>query len=199
MKEFQKLWAPIAAVAAAVLLLVQLRQAFIGNRSLVSGLLILFALIMIGAVLWKFAFEPSVVPPFPKYRYHRAAKFGLAIDIAFILVSFAYTFNILVDTSPEILDIKTRKAGLTIYADIYFKDDEGDAYLVAYELVNSTTKDIVIRDDAIAVPANDQISGTVATVTWSCFTRGYTVTLKARIIDKADNQSDPFPVTFDCR
>ena len=104
---------------------------------------------------------------------------------------------------PVIMDIQTRKSlainGTTIFADIHFQDKDGNSYLVTYEVVNSTTKGLNVENDSIVASANDQISGAVITVKWDCLGRGYVVTLNAKILDKSGNQSNKFPLIFDCR
>ena len=74
MDRFQKIWAPIAAIVGAVLLVFQLGQAFTGNRTLVTGLLILISLIAIGAAMWNYAFAPSVIKGFPKVSISLASE-----------------------------------------------------------------------------------------------------------------------------
>ena len=95
--QFQKYWAPVASVVGAVLLAFQLAQAFSGNRTLVTGLLIFFSLIAIGAGMGKFAFEPSSIPDYQKYRYryHRLAKIILGFDLIAVLVSGAFNLTVL--------------------------------------------------------------------------------------------------------
>ncbi len=87
---------------------------------------------------------------------------------------------------PVIMDIQTRKSltlkGTTIFADIHFQ-----------------TKGINVENDPIMASANDQISGTVIAVKWDCLGKGYVVTLNAKILDKSGNQSNKFPLSFDCR
>ena len=104
---------------------------------------------------------------------------------------------------PTIVDIQTRKLGTspnqTIYADIYFHDNDGDSNRVVYEVIGSADNIRKIEEDEIAVSVNEQIAGTFVTVKWDCLGTGYIVTLNARVLDNEGNQSNKFPLTFDCR
>ncbi len=94
-ERFRNLWAPVASIIGAVLLVWQLIQAFLGNRSLVTALLIFFSLIAIGTAMWKFAFEKSSISGFLRYQYHWAAKVILGIDVVSVLISAVYIFTLL--------------------------------------------------------------------------------------------------------
>ena len=100
MSQFQKVWAPIAAIFGAILLAQQLAQTFTGNRTLFTGFLILFSLIAIGAGMWNYAFAPSVIKGFPKYRYHWIAKLVLFFVVVASLISVVYIITIL-DVVPD--------------------------------------------------------------------------------------------------
>src|SRR5690349_10493163 len=93
--QFKKIWAPLASIVGGVLLVFQLASAFTGNRTLVTGLLILVSLIAIGAGIWNYAFAKSVIPGIPKYSFHWLAKIALSIVSVLILLSFIYVFTIL--------------------------------------------------------------------------------------------------------
>ena len=95
MSQFQEISAPIAAVVGAVLLALQLIQAFMGNRTLFTGLLILISLVAIGAGMWKYAFEPSVIKEFPRYRFYWVARIALILILLSALGSAAYIFTII--------------------------------------------------------------------------------------------------------
>jgi hypothetical protein len=105
--------------------------------------------------------------------------------------------------SPTITDIKTRKLGTspnqTVYADIYFLDNDGDSNRITYEVIGSAANVRKIEEDLIAVAANEQIAGTFVTVKWDCLGTGYVVTLNARVLDNKGNQSNKFPLVFDCK
>ena len=45
--------------------------------------------------MWKFAFTPSVVPPFPKYRFHWVAKIIIFLDVVSVLISGLFILTIL--------------------------------------------------------------------------------------------------------
>lgn len=93
--QLKKFWAPFASVIGAVLLAVQLAQAFAGNRSLVTGLLIMISLMSIGAGIWDYAFAKSVVSEFPRYPLHWLAKIILFIILIFVICSIVYILTIL--------------------------------------------------------------------------------------------------------
>ena len=104
--------------------------------------------------------------------------------------------------APVILGVQTRKsttsAGLVVYADIHFQDQDGDSYIVTYNLISSTVPVQNVDSDPISANAESQMAGTIVTARWDCEGRGYTVTVNATILDQAGNQSNSFPITFDC-
>jgi len=107
---------------------------------------------------------------------------------------------------PEILDIQTTKTGNAsdqiITANISFRDGDGDAYIIKYQLIDTTVKNLsnlLYSDDLIPTAPDRQIAGASIPVEWSCLGQGYTVTFDVTILDNAGNQSNKFPVTFDCR
>jgi len=100
MASSEKPLSPILSILGTVLLTFQLAEAFTGNRTLFTGLLILVSLIAIGAGMWKYAFEPSVIKGFPKYQYHWLAKIIIFLDIVSILITAIYIFTIL-DVIPD--------------------------------------------------------------------------------------------------
>ena len=108
-----------------------------------------------------------------------------------------------VSAIPVILSTKTERNltanGLVIYTYIRFRDADGDSSYVTYEVVSSTISGVEIKSDPIKISRDNQIAGAIQTVSWKCLGKGYIVTLNARILDKAGNLSDPFPLTFDCR
>ncbi len=109
-----------------------------------------------------------------------------------------------VTRAPVILGIQIRKTGdepnQVIFADINFRDEDGDSYVVKYELVSTTVASgLKYDDDQIPTSSNRQIVGAVLPVQWNCAGTGYTATFDVIIVDKAGNQSNKFPVTFDCR
>lgn len=109
-------------------------------------------------------------------------------------------------TAPLILGIETRKTGVSpnqiVYADIDFRDEDGDAYIITYKLVSTTTinsSSLRYSDDLISTSSDRQIAGVRFPVQWNCLGQGYTATFDVIILDNAGNQSNKFPVTFDCR
>ncbi|MEP7136839.1 MAG: hypothetical protein ABI904_18085 [Chloroflexota bacterium] len=104
---------------------------------------------------------------------------------------------------PEILGIQTRKTGVlpdqTIFAEINFRDLDGDSYLVVYEFVDTTSSTPVnIGDDQIFTSEELQIAGTILTIPWYCQGQGYTATFNVVIKDTSGNESNKVPLTFDC-
>jgi hypothetical protein len=73
--------------------------------------------------------------------------------------------------SPVILGIETRKTGESpdqiIFADINFRDQDGDSNLVKYELIETTlSSGPVYDDDPILTSPNRQIAGTILSIPW---------------------------------
>lgn len=108
--------------------------------------------------------------------------------------------------APVILGIQTRKTGTApnqvIFADINFRDEDGDSYIVTYKLISATVinlSNLTYSDDLIPTSADRQIAGAIVPVQWNCLGQGYTATFDVVILDNAGNQSNKFPVTFDCR
>jgi hypothetical protein len=106
--------------------------------------------------------------------------------------------------APVILGVQTIRTGdvpkQVITANINFSDPDGDASLVKYELVTTTvTSGLRYASDIIPTSADRQKAGAVLPITWNCDGSGYTATFNAVIVDLAGNQSNKFPVTFDCR
>jgi hypothetical protein len=100
MSVFQKTWAPIASALGTILLALQLAEAFKGNRTLFTGILILISLIAIGVGMGKYAFAPSVIPPFPRYKYQWAAKTIFVLNAIAIIISATFILTIL-DVVPD--------------------------------------------------------------------------------------------------
>jgi hypothetical protein len=100
----------------------------------------------------------------------------------------------------KVVEREESKAGeLYLYKDIFFIDASGDAYLVAYELVSASIAGIQVNNDPIQSLPSEQEIGTYITGTWNCKNTGiYTIILKARILDRAGNQSVPVELTFHC-
>ncbi|OGO38174.1 MAG: hypothetical protein A2W35_08620 [Chloroflexi bacterium RBG_16_57_11] len=85
-----------------------------------------------------------------------------------------------------------------MYKDIYFVDGGGNADWVIYELVTTNFKGISYDNDPISLAPKDQINGAMATGTWRCGSRCYSVVLRARIRDTSNNYSEPVDITFKC-
>jgi hypothetical protein len=93
--RFKNFWALIASIIGAVLLAHQLAQAYTGNRTLVTGLLITISLIAIGAGMWNYAFAKSTVDRFPRYSFHRLAKLALVFIFVSTMLTGVYILTIL--------------------------------------------------------------------------------------------------------
>jgi hypothetical protein len=91
-----------------------------------------------------------------------------------------------------------RGGELILYKDIYFVDEGGNADLVMYDLTYTDFKGISVDNDPISSTPEDQKRGAVVTGTWRCGARKYTVILRARIHDTADNYSEPEDIEFIC-
>ena len=108
---------------------------------------------------------------------------------------------------PRMLQILERQEnsenGLIIYKDIYFVDEDGDAFVVAYALISTTLdrNEIIIKNDLITSNPDEQKKGTVVTGAWYCGYKysNYWIILEARILDIAGNQSEPFVLEFNCK
>lgn len=93
---FNRIWAPVATFIGTILLVNQLAEAFRGNRTLVTGLLIIGALMFISAGISKFAFAKSSIPGIPQYKFHWFAKIAIIPIFVFALFSAYYVLVILV-------------------------------------------------------------------------------------------------------
>ncbi|MEE8389926.1 MAG: hypothetical protein V3S14_03895, partial [Anaerolineae bacterium] len=104
--------------------------------------------------------------------------------------------------SPVITDVVIRKSttssGLVLYQDIYFKDANGDASIVNYEIISSTISNLYIEDGTIDISTGRQKAGTFLTGTWECGDDVYSVVLSVTIIDRSGNHSDPYQYNLDC-
>lgn len=96
---------------------------------------------------------------------------------------------------------QNKNGQLVIYANVYFSDQDGDAYLIKYDLqsVVPYSSGIRFQNDSISTTTK-QITGTYKTINWECGTthKTYTITLKAIILDQMGHQSLPFAVVFKC-
>jgi hypothetical protein len=109
--------------------------------------------------------------------------------------------------APMILGIETRETGSApnkiIFADINFRDADGDSYNIRYELVSVIGIEAAqLRyDDYYPVPtaSGQQVTGTIVPLQWDCGEQAYRATFDVIILDEAGNQSNKLPVTFDCR
>jgi hypothetical protein len=100
----------------------------------------------------------------------------------------------------KVVESEEYKAGdLYLNKDIFFSDVDGDAYSVTYELLSASIAGIEVNNDPIQSSPSEQAIGTYVTGTWDCQKIGsYTIVLKARILDRAGNQSEPVDLTFNC-
>ena len=190
-----------------------------GARTCIIGLLVLIlGFVFLRPYLISYFSPVSPPSPTPTIEAATQAMFTPPIPPA-TAISVAATTAVPVNTQqpatqippstaivkypPIIAGIKLLKSptasGVIIYADISFQDLDGDAYNVTYNVLNTTAKGIKVENDPITSPANDQILGTSVRVKWACEAGGYVVTLNAIIQDKAGNESNPYPLVFDCR
>jgi hypothetical protein len=95
---------------------------------------------------------------------------------------------------------KQENGELFAYKDIYFRDFQGDAETVVYELVSlkPDTAEILIGTDPISSNQGEQKVGTYVTVKWACGEQSYVVVLRTQILDVKGNKSNPKDITFDC-
>jgi len=106
---------------------------------------------------------------------------------------------------PIIRGIEFKKTGdapnQTIVANVDFIDEDGNAYLLRYELIDTTVTSLSslrYSDDEIIVPKNDQKDGAIHQIRWDC-NGSYTATFAIVIHDTNGNQSEKYPITFDCK
>ena len=106
---------------------------------------------------------------------------------------------------PIIRAVDFKKTGdapnQTIFANVDFIDEDGNAYLLKYELIDTTVTSLSslrYSDDEIIVPKNDQKDGAIHRIRWDC-NGSYTVTFAIVIYDTNGNQSEKYPITFDCK
>jgi hypothetical protein len=104
---------------------------------------------------------------------------------------------------PEILRVEERRqqvgADLFIHKDIFFRDPDGDAWLVTYRVVWTTLSSIRVEDDPITADPASQRTGAIVTATWRCGATPHDVVLRAWIVDRAGLVSDPVDLSFSCR
>lgn len=98
-----------------------------------------------------------------------------------------------------VLQVENNTNGKLLHQDIHFHDLNGDAYIVTYELILSTRAGIRVENDSITATSSEQKIGAIVTGTWHCKTGSYIVVLRATILDKAGNKSNPKEIEFDCR
>jgi hypothetical protein len=88
--------------------------------------------------------------------------------------------------------------GAVIQADIRFRDPDGDAYEVAYTVVNSSIPGLVVKPEQITSSPAEQAAGTDQILEWPCLGGNDIVSLKAVILDKAGHRSNIVPFVLDC-
>lgn len=102
---------------------------------------------------------------------------------------------------PVILDIHSHASATTaglLDADIRFRDGDGDANLLTYELISTSATKVQVSDDPFTIPADEQMAGAVVTIHWNCLGGGYHVKLNAIMQDQAGNRSDKSPFMLNC-
>jgi hypothetical protein len=85
---------------------------------------------------------------------------------------------------------------LIIYQDVSFRDEDGDAYFIDFELV-SDNPNLVTRDGPIEA-LGQQETGAIHTGTWHCGDDEYQATLQVTILDRAGNKSNTVEYTMFC-
>ena len=103
---------------------------------------------------------------------------------------------------PLIRGVEIHKIGdapnRTIFADVDFIDEDGNAYLLKYELVTaSVSTGLRYSDEPIIASETDQKDGAIHQIRWDCVGT-YTATFNIVMYDTAGNQSEKTPITFDC-
>jgi hypothetical protein len=88
--------------------------------------------------------------------------------------------------------------GLGIFQDITFRDPDGDAYKVHYELVRATIADLQVADGTIDSSSQQQKQGTTITGRWSCGGLTYEVTMRVTVLDRGGNVSNAVEYTMNC-
>ncbi len=88
-------------------------------------------------------------------------------------------------------------AGL-LDADIRFRDDDGDANLLTYELISATATRLEITGDPFTIAAEKQKTGATVTINWNCLGEGYEVRLNAIMVDQKGHRSDKAPFLLNC-
>ena len=171
------------------------------------------------AILLAVFFSKRVEPILHSFRRILAAILGIVLIGISLWISFFRPSEILQPLStptqsaaavspkpkghpPVILNIQTHTTttflGAIASADIHFQDEDGDAYEVAYALVQSTVKVTNLQPDGIDASPEDQKKGATVTVEWNCQGTGAMILLKAVILDKAGNTSNLFPLLLNC-
>lgn len=93
---------------------------------------------------------------------------------------------------------KTNFGQMTVYQDIFFKDSKGDFYYVDYEVISSSSENVKVGGGYEKFVSSTQKKAGLVTVTYDCGGGNYDVTLAARIVDQADNESEPYSYTIVC-
>ncbi|GEM_PF-1554124 len=103
---------------------------------------------------------------------------------------------------PEILRVEERRqrlgADLFIHKDLFFRDPDGDAWLVTYRVMRTTLASIRVEDDLITADPSSQRTGAIVTATWRCGATPHEVVLRAWVVDRAGLASDPVDLLFSC-
>jgi len=88
---------------------------------------------------------------------------------------------------------------LTVLQDITFRDPQGDAYKLHYEIVSATTSDLQVEDGMIDISAQQQKTGVMITGRWNCGGGKYDVTLRVTVLDRKGNESNAVEYTINCK
>ncbi len=104
--------------------------------------------------------------------------------------------------APVIESIQTSltstSVGAVVQADIHFRDLDGDAYEIAYNVVGSSVAGVVVGPELITATPAEQVAGADQILEWSCQGTSATVSLKAVILDRAGHRSNIAPFILDC-
>jgi hypothetical protein len=88
---------------------------------------------------------------------------------------------------------------LILYQDVNYYDLDGDAYYIDWILMSTTKPGEKAVDGQIEDSVDDQKKGATFTGTWYCSGGTYTVTIRAIVLDRAGNQSNPYEYNLNCR
>jgi len=147
---------------------------------------------------------PTPIPPAPTFTSTPAPPIVMSLPIATDTPQPTDMPLPLPTSATPVIDdvvlrVENNTDGKLLHQDIHFHDVDGDAYIVIYELISSTRAGIRVENDSITATSSEQKTGAIVTGTWHCKTGSYIVVLRATVLDKAGNKSNPKEIEFDCR